>query len=82
MSDDIDCEKLLDSLHQFVDGELSANDARALDIHVQDCGDCLQRVDIERRFKEVLRDKCLEAAPPGLAESIRSALDQEPLFPS
>jgi mycothiol system anti-sigma-R factor len=81
MNENIDCEKLLASLYQLVDGELSPSDRVALDIHMQDCGDCLQRVDVERRFKEVLRDKCLDAAPPGLADSIRAALEQEPLFP-
>ncbi|MCA1840368.1 MAG: mycothiol system anti-sigma-R factor [Actinomycetota bacterium] len=73
----VDCEKLLNNLYGLIDGELQGSDRIELELHIQDCGDCWQRVTVERRFKEVIRNKCLDQAPQALIDSIKAALQTE-----
>ena len=73
-----DCRELVAKLYQLIDSELAPEDLAALRKHLQGCGDCLDRVHIEERFKLLIKTKCgEERVPDALVEKVRAALEAE-----
>lgn len=72
----MECPEVEDRLWEYLDGELGAKEARALDGHLSWCPGCRPHCHFERRFLLVLT-RCLAApvpAPAALAEAIRARL--------
>lgn len=75
-----DCRELIKSLFLFLDGELPAGRCAELTRHLEECGGCLERIGVERSFKELVRRKCGQEPVPGeLVDRIRSALRSQVL---
>ena len=75
---DADCRELVAKLYQLIDSELAPEDLVALRKHLQGCGDCLDRVHIEERFKLLIKTKCAgEHVPDALVQKVRAALEAE-----
>ena len=73
-----DCEELIAKLYQFIDGELSRDEAAALKRHLEGCGPCLERIQVEERFKLLIKTKCRgEQVPELLVEKVKAALQAE-----
>lgn len=74
----VDCSEVLRQLYQLLDGELSESRIRELESHINLCGSCLPRVNIEKLFKEMVKTRCREKAPEALKSAILSRLSEEP----
>lgn len=73
-----DCGEVLEQLYLLLDGELSAERCDELKVHLQLCSACYGRVETERLFKDLLRERCgCEPAPAQLVSRIRFALRVE-----
>jgi mycothiol system anti-sigma-R factor len=73
----MECPEVVERLWEYLDGELGAKEARALDGHLSCCPRCAPRCRFERRFLMVVT-RCLAApvpAPGSLAEAVRARLD-------
>lgn len=73
-----DCRELIANLYQLIDGELSREEAATLKRHLEGCGDCIERVEVEEQFKLLIRTKCRgEQVPALLLERVKAALQAE-----
>ena len=67
---DTDCSDVLERVFSFIDNELPTADAEAIQHHLDECGPCLQKYDLERTVKTLIRRSCWEQAPMGLREKV------------
>lgn len=75
MTKKIDCDQVLKNLYSLLDGELDEEIAADLGAHIDHCVNCHGRHDIERKFKQMLRERCKESvAPSTLIDKIRTIL--------
>ncbi len=73
----IDCDKVLEQLWSYLDGEVDEAAAGELEEHIEHCLDCRDHAGFERRLREVLRQKCLgERAPTELRTALMRLLDK------
>ena len=49
---EIDCEKALQQIFQFIDHELGGDEREAMQRHLHTCKSCFSRAEFERRLKE------------------------------
>ena len=49
---EVDCEKALQQIFQFIDHELGGNEREAMQRHLHTCKSCFSRAEFERRLKE------------------------------
>ncbi len=71
-----ECREALERLGAFLDGELGAITTAQLEHHLGDCAPCTDRADFEGRIRELVRQGCVDEAPPSLRERIRVQLDE------
>jgi len=72
----MECPEVEARLWEYLDGELGAKEARAIDGHLSRCSRCRPHSRFERRFLLVVT-RCLAApvpAPAALAETVRARL--------
>ena len=48
---EIDCEKALQQIFQFIDQELTGGEREAMQRHLHTCKSCFSRAEFERRLK-------------------------------
>lgn len=73
-----ECQQLMDKLYLLLDEELSEREIVGLRAHLEDCPGCLDRFEVEREFKVLIRKRCgTQAAPSELLAKIRERLNQE-----
>lgn len=71
----MECQDLLDKLYLLIDGELAEQQCVELRAHLEDCHPCLDRMEMEQRFKQMLATKCSEGpAPEDLVLRIQATL--------
>lgn len=71
------CEKAKAKLYQYLDDELDQATAESIRSHLDDCPDCLEPFDFERRLQMAIR-KCLrEDLPDGFEARVRMVIRQE-----
>ena len=71
----IECDVLLEKLDLYLDGELSVEERRVVEVHMSECEGCLDREEFVRSLRALIRRKCAAPEmPPGMAERIRDAL--------
>ena len=63
-----DCADYLERIVYFLDNELDDADCAAVQQHLDECGPCLSRYDLQRTVKAVVARSCREKAPTGLRE--------------
>jgi mycothiol system anti-sigma-R factor len=54
----------------FIDNELDDADCAQIQQHLDDCGPCLQKYDLERTVKALVARSCSEHAPATLRERV------------
>lgn len=67
----MDCSQALYRMMEYVDGEMTVDDTKALAGHLASCGPCLAEHDLDRVLREVVQRSCAcEEAPPQLRATI------------
>ncbi|QCX28100.1 mycothiol system anti-sigma-R factor [Nocardioides jishulii] len=65
-----DCADYLERIVYFLDNELDGADCDAVKRHLDECGPCLRKYDLQRTVKTVVARSCSESAPEGLRERV------------
>lgn len=65
-----DCADFLERIVFFLDNELDEADCSEVRHHLDECGPCLRKYDLERTVKQVVARSCSEAAPESLRERV------------
>jgi anti-sigma factor RsiW len=71
------CERARELLSPYLDGELSAEERRAVAAHIEGCRSCATQVDDFRRIGRTLAEAGREPAPKALALRVRANLARE-----
>lgn len=71
------CERARELLSAYLDGELSAEERRAVAAHVEGCRSCTAQIDDFRRIGRLLAEEGRERAPASLALRVRANLARE-----
>jgi len=71
---EIDCERALDQLFEFIDHELPESRRDAVQHHLHTCKSCFSRFEFERRLKEKLGGLREPEVPLETSERIRKLL--------
>ncbi len=69
-----DCVEYLDRIVYFIDNELDEADCAVVQVHLRECGPCLERYDLQRTVKNLVARSCTESAPDALREKVRVQL--------
>lgn len=73
-----DCEETFRRLDDYVDRELTPEEAREVLGHLERCACCADEFEVEQELLDMLKEKLRRiAAPPGLLERIVARLDDE-----
>jgi len=67
---DKDCSEVLERVFFFIDNELPTADFSQIQHHLDECGPCLQKYDLERTVKSLVQRSCAERAPDGLRAKV------------
>jgi len=67
---DTDCTEILDRMFSFIDNELADADCSEIQHHLDECGPCLAKYDLERTVKALVARSCAEHAPEGLRDRV------------
>lgn len=71
------CQELVDLLMDYLDGELAAPRAAALEVHLNGCSPCLAFLNTYRSTIQVSRDLTAEEIPAELTERLLDFLKRE-----
>lgn len=75
---DLDCGETFRRLDDYVDRELSKDEAQAVLQHLEQCSCCAEEFEVERELLEMVKAKLRQiVAPPGLMDRIVARLDEE-----
>lgn len=76
MADSKQCQELIEHLDLLLDEELTPELLTDLNRHLAECPGCLDRADVERRFRELVRTRCGSApTPPDLLARVKALLE-------
>ena len=76
MSEELTCRQAFDRLEEYLDRELSSEEAARVQAHLKICAQCTREFRFERLMLEALRDKVNRIrVPDGLQGRIFAALD-------
>ncbi|MDF9715423.1 mycothiol system anti-sigma-R factor [Nocardioides sp. ChNu-153] len=64
------CADFLERIIYFLDNELDADDCSLVQAHLDECGPCLRKYDLERTVKAVVARSCRESAPDTLRQRV------------
>lgn len=67
-----ECEKALQEIELFLDGELDPADEESLSAHLGGCPPCGDRAEFQRRLKAIVASKCCEEVP----STLRGRIDE------
>ena len=67
---DTDCSEVLERVFFFLDNELQTADRSVIEHHLEECGPCLAKYDLERTVKLLVQRSCSEHAPEGLRDKV------------
>jgi mycothiol system anti-sigma-R factor len=70
LGDTGDCSDVLNRVAFFLDNELDQADCASIQQHLDECGPCLARYDLERTVKTLVARSCSEVAPDGLRQRV------------
>ena len=71
-----DCSDVLNRVSFFLDNELDQADCAQIQQHLDECGPCLARYDLERTVKTLVARSCTEVAPEGLRQRVMFSIRQ------
>ena len=61
---------MLERVFFFIDNELPTADFSEIQHHLDECGPCLQKYDLERTVKALIQRSCAEHAPETLRDKV------------
>jgi anti-sigma factor (TIGR02949 family) len=70
----IDCERALKQIFEFIDHELLEGDRQAMQRHLHTCKSCFSRVEFERLLKERVGELRDEEVGPQISQRIKGLL--------
>ena len=59
-----DCTDFLERIVYFIDNELDEADCSAVRVHLDECGPCLEKYDLQRTVKAVVARSCSSESAP------------------
>ena len=65
-----DCSEVLERVVFFIDNELEEADCAKIQQHLDECGPCLDKFDLERTVKALVARSCSEHAPESLRDKV------------
>ena len=65
-----DCSEILERVFFFIDNELPNADCSEIQHHLEECGPCLAKYDLERTVKTLVARSCSEHAPETLRDKV------------
>ncbi len=69
------CQKVVDKIPLYLDGEMPENEIPIFLEHVQYCSKCMTKFASEQTFKEVVRERCeRKCISSHLADSIKNRI--------
>jgi mycothiol system anti-sigma-R factor len=71
-----DCVDYIERIVYFIDNELDQADCAEIQQHLDECGPCLARYDLERTVKTLVARSCTEVAPEGLRQRVQLSIRQ------
>jgi mycothiol system anti-sigma-R factor len=71
-----DCADYLERIVYFLDNELDEADCSAVQVHLAECGPCLEKYDLQRTVKSVVARSCSESAPSELRQRVMVQIRQ------
>ena len=69
-----DCSEVIHQIFVFIDNELDQADCAVVQLHLRECGPCLERYDLQRAVKQLVARSCSESAPESLRDRVRIQL--------
>ena len=69
-----ECVEYLERIVYLIDNELDQADCAVVEMHLRECGPCLERYDLQRAVKQLVARSCSEAAPESLRDRVRIQL--------
>jgi len=72
-----DCREAIETIYQFLDGELTVEVRTEIKRHLDDCSPCLEAYDFEAELRLAIAQKCRESVPETLRIRVHEALLQE-----
>ena len=69
-----DCVDYIERIVYLIDNELDQADCAVVEVHLRECGPCLERYDLQRAVKQLVARSCSEAAPESLRDRVRIRL--------
>jgi mycothiol system anti-sigma-R factor len=76
MGHDESCADYLEQIVYFLDNELDEADVTAVRLHLDVCGPCLAKYDLQRTVKSLVARSCSESAPHELRERVLLSIRQ------
>ena len=67
---DKDCSEVIHQILVFIDNELDQASSGEIQQHLDECGPCLAKFDLERTVKALVARSCSEHAPEELREKV------------
>jgi anti-sigma factor (TIGR02949 family) len=71
------CRDVIEVLAEYMEGGLSADDARRLESHLADCGACVEFLDTLKRSKDAVATLRAQAVPEPCRRALRAFLEKE-----
>lgn len=68
--DDQGCADYLERIVYFLDNELDEADCSVVQQHLDECGPCLNKYDLQKTVKTIVARSCNESAPQSLRERV------------
>lgn len=65
-----DCADYLERIVYFLDNELDEADCDIVQQHLDECGPCLDKYDLQKTVKIIVARSCNESAPRALRERV------------
>ena len=76
MGHDESCADYLEQIVYFLDNELDDADVVSVRLHLEVCGPCLAKYDLQRTVKSLVARSCSEPAPEALRERVLLSIHQ------
>ncbi|HET7683266.1 MAG TPA: mycothiol system anti-sigma-R factor [Marmoricola sp.] len=74
--DGTDCSEVLGRMFFFIDNELDQADCSEIQAHLDECGPCLAKYNLERTVKSLVARSCAEKAPESLRQRVLVSIRQ------
>jgi mycothiol system anti-sigma-R factor len=70
MRSEKDCSEVIHQIFVFIDNELDQASCGEIQQHLDECGPCLAKYDLERTVKALVARSCSEQAPEDLRDKV------------